>query len=498
MPITRSKSGVSEKVNAYADFMGMDDSRPSISQDTGEKQSLLEITNGFCDWRGQIVRDPVATYRQARNAITHVRFYGTESVVFAERNDAYISMSSDREHRMEDVYPANAVVNSVVFNREVHVFVRALKPYIYNGVLWRENTSESLNALKPAFGVVVGRRLAVAGISDRPTEVHLSRVDDDTAFPDDESPSETSVLRAGMIDIANIAGVSDEITGLAQFEQSKLVMFTRGTAYVYKIDPDITQWEIEQNTSVRIGCLSHGTIVSAGTDILFCSSKGVHSLRRSRENGITIYNRTLSAAVRHRYLSLLRMMDDTSRITAAWDEETNRYLVFFPISETHTERLTLALSEDEQIPPKWSRGDYLKAICADSVSARLVFGTPGGLYEVEDLGYFDDDSPSITMEVLTPVFWLGSLHEQKMAYAYILQADGDGDVVVEVMNQDGAVVGGDTFEAQPDDNGLFPTVPLSQRYKRKLEVMAVGLQFRIRVTGKGLFRISGLAIITKK
>ena len=93
--------------------------------------------------------------------------------------------------------------------------------YRYNGVTFARNQSPAINSMLPAYCASVQRRLAVAGIPGRETQIHFSRVDQDEIFPDDEESGSTNTLRAGFIDIANLIGSVDQITGLGSFEQNE-------------------------------------------------------------------------------------------------------------------------------------------------------------------------------------------------------------------------------------------------------------------------------------
>ena len=80
----QSTSGVSIQTFSYENFQGLDTSRDITSLDTGEEQHLVQLTNGFCDWRGQIVRDPTVTFRKGDHKVNHVKFYGKKNVVWVE------------------------------------------------------------------------------------------------------------------------------------------------------------------------------------------------------------------------------------------------------------------------------------------------------------------------------------------------------------------------------------------------------------------------------
>ena len=61
MSTTYAPSGVKTKIYPYEDFQGIDASRDKGALDTGQKQRLISIVNGYTDFRGSMVRDPGAT-----------------------------------------------------------------------------------------------------------------------------------------------------------------------------------------------------------------------------------------------------------------------------------------------------------------------------------------------------------------------------------------------------------------------------------------------------
>lgn len=291
---TRSSTGLKTKTFVYENFQGLDTSRDITSLDTGKEQHLSKINNATADWRGQIVRDAACLERGGEYRVQHVRFFGKNELVWAERTGAGINFNSERGHVLENVHEATAIVSSTVFNQNVIFASRARPMYAYDGINFNRNQSPAADLLRPAYVTSVQRRLAVAGIPGRETQVHLSRVDQDQIFPDDEEPDSTSVLRAGFIDVANLLGTADQITGIGSFEQNRLVVFTADRAIIYRVDPDLTRWVIDDNANINIGCASHNTIVNAGTDLLFCSRSGVHSIKRSEENGILVFSYSMS------------------------------------------------------------------------------------------------------------------------------------------------------------------------------------------------------------
>jgi hypothetical protein len=495
----QSPSGVRLKTFAYENFQGLDTSRDITSLDTGKDQHLVKLNNGYCDWRGQIVRDPTALFRGGEYKINHVRFFGRDEVVWVEQTGSGLNLHSDRDHVLQDVHPVNAIVSSTVFNQSVHFAARSRPTYRYDGVNFSRNQSPALNQLQPAYMASVQRRLVVAGIPGRETQIQLSRVDQDEVFADDENPSDENVLRAGFIDIANLLGTADQITGLGSFEQNRLVVFTADRAIIYRIDPDITRWIIDDNAFINIGCASHNTIVQAGTDLLFCSRSGIHSIKRSVDNGILVYSYSMSDKIDLLYRELFDSVPDPEEISAVFDQDTAQYHVFFPQQGGFLcKRLTLALNpEGGEAQPKFGTGDFLNSRCGAFLAGSLVFGTTGGVYNINKIESQDGFVPD--MSFTTPLLWHGSLSDYKETHSLIIQAAGKGTLEVECRNIDGKIIGSLVFEVDdtPDDNS-FQDVPLSKQYERKWNHRYKAAQYTFRSKGGGgLLRVIGFALTVR-
>jgi len=494
----KSPAGVQTKTFAYENFQGLDTSRDITSLDTGKAQHVVQINNAFSDWRGQMVREPDCVHRDGTYPVTHVRYFSRDEVCYVERTDAGLNFRSERDHLLENVHPANALVSTTVFNQMVHIAARARPTYRYDGVSFERNQSPALNALQPAYLASVQRRLAVAGIPGRETQVHFSRVDQDEIFPDDEDDGSTNVLRAGFIDVANLLGTADQITGLGTFEQNRLVVFTADRAIMYRIDPDIDRWIIDENANINIGCASHNTISNAGTDLLFCSRSGIHSIRRSADNGILVYSYSMSDKVDLLYRELFDSVADPEEINAVFDQDTAQYHVYFPQPGGQLcRRLTLAMNPEGQEPqPKFNTGTFLNARCGTFLNGRLVIGTSGGIYDVLKQGQTTTDSKTPDVEIVTPLLWHGSLTDYKETQAIILQAAGRGRVILEAQDDSGRDLGSLVIEVDdtPDDN-YFADVPLSRQYDRMWQHRYRAAQYRIRTEGGGgLLRIIGFAV----
>ena len=498
---TRSPAGVKTRTFAYENFQGLDTSRDVSSLDTGKEQHLASLDNATCDWRGQIVRDAACKHLSGEYKVNHMRYFSKSEVVWVEQTGSGINLKSERTHVLENVYETSANVTSTVFNQSV-VFVSRGKPiYRYDGIGFSRNQSPAADALRPAYITSVQRRLCIAGMPGKETQVHMSRVDQDEIWADDEDPGSTNVLRAGYIDIANLLGTADQITGLGSFEQNRLVVFTADRAIIYKIDPDIDQWIIDDRANIYIGCASHNTIQNAGTDLLFCSRSGIHSIKRSEDNGILVYSYSLSDKIDLLYRELFNSVPDKERISATFDQDTAQYHVFFPQpGDDLSIRLTLAMNpEGGQAKPKFSTGRFLNARCGAFLNGTMKWGTSGGVYRVLKVEDEVDGAVTPDMEITTPLLWHGSLYDTKETYSLIIQAAGKGKIFVDAQDDSGRTIGSLVMEVDdtPDDN-YFNDVPLSRQYERKWSHRYRAAQYRIRTEGgSGLLRVIGFAVTVR-
>jgi hypothetical protein len=494
---TRAPPGHSVNNKPYQDFQGIDASRDRRAMDTPSKQHFVTLENGYADWRGVLQRDPGATKRGGDRIIENVAFFGRDLACWAEIDGAGINLSSDRGHSVTGAYRLNDVTSSVVFNRRTLFCARQRSVYSYNGLRWERNNSAGI--AKPAFMAAVQSRLAAAGFQDRPTVVDLSRVDDDNIWPPDEKTvGATDVLRAATIDIKNFIGVSDEIKGLGVFELDKLVIFTNDRAVVYTIDPNVDKWQVEPRANIQVGTISHNTICNANTDLLFCSRFGVHSMRRSEYNSLSIFSVPMSAKIERLYRALYRSVPNPESVRAVWDQDEGQYHIFFPqAGGVFCRRLTMTITPIQGAENRWSTADFLNARCGFKQSGKLLYGTSGGIYDLKKPEDTDAEVlPKMTAK--TPILWLGSLTDVKETSVITIQATGRGTLKVIAFNEEDRKLGEIMFpieDASGDDPPLG--VPLSRQYDRKFEYQAKGFQLQFEVQGSGDVKIIGFAIGVK-
>ena len=276
-------------------------------------------------------------------------------------------------HATEEVYPQSAIITSTVYNNKVIFASRDFPMYAYDGFSFKQ--IEAKSDPRPAYVTSIQRRLATAGQPGRRTIIDFSRVDTEDVFTLDEDVSAVQVTQASDIDVANVIGTADEIRGLGVFENSRLAVFTFDQVLVYQLHPNYTLWQIDDKANIKVGLISHNTIAQAGSDLLFCSRDGVHSLRRSETNGVTIFTIPMSNKIDLIYREYLKSVGDTEDINAFFDQDEGQYHIFFPQSDQLSKRLTLTLNPQVGGESKWSSGDFLNTRCAKTLGGVTLLGT---------------------------------------------------------------------------------------------------------------------------
>lgn len=495
MSLARSsttKTGL--KPTSYGRFGGLDTSRDVTNMDSRQLLNFTTLDNGYVDWRGQLVRDPGFRLGRPSARVRHVRFFNeNEYALVYQDNSGFYGFDTTRGHKLIDAYPDSANPTSFVFNRDAYFLAEGQTPYRYTGSLWLP--SEGMAKLKPAFGAVVSRRACVAGMRANPTRIEISRVDKDL-FADREVPTENNPLRAGFIDVQNLLTRPDRITGLAQFEQDRLAVFTQGRTLLYRISPDLNEWQLDERANIKLGCISHNTVCDAGTDLLFCSRNGIHSVQRTSEAGILVYSRSISDQVDILYRRLLRTVADPSHVTAVFDQDEARYRVFFPSpTGNFSQCLSVAINpEGGETSPQWSTCSYLNATCGDFFAGKLVLGGIDGAYEV--LHMEDEGGSTPILVAQTPMLWLGSFFDVKNTHSLVVQAAGSGTITIEAEDDKGRRFFDKTIEVDGDDgDDSFADVPLAQQYDIPFQFQVRGCRLKFTCKGDGAFRLFGFAVL---
>ena len=510
---TKSPALVDAKYTVYTQFQGMDRSRDITAMDTNSNQHLWTLKNCHADWRGRIVREaPVQRRNADDNAVVQtLKFYSRENVCWSQEGDGGVSLNSDRNHLLDNVYPVGSKVSITNFNGTAIATVANQQSYKYQGSTW---SVVGGTAPKAAYACTVRNRLAAAGMIDRPTEVWFSRVRNVDVWHKDETPTGTEVTKAFYIDIRSLIGTADEITGLGQFETNRLAIFTNESTLIYKVDEDYSKVAIDENANIRVGCISHRTICQSMNNLLFCSRYGIHMISRSDVNGVYIAHRIISDKIEPYYKDLVRSMDDKTAINACYDPDLQQYHVYFPKGRV-SKRLTLTLrhigTKAEVI--NWSIGTSLNQRCADALGGQFVLGTYDGLFnqlersiEYGGAAMSNADIRYSEMEIETPILWCGTAIDYKESRSLMVQAtgydttasEGAGSLVIEVFDEQGRPLRELSAQIEGKDDGVFPDSLLSRSYELPMNLRFRGLQIRIRSASDGPIVILGLSISLKR
>ena len=390
------------------------------------------------------------------------------------------------------VLPSSAIVTSTVFNRAIMLTARGLAPVIFDGDKFRASTSTAATVALPAFCTTVQQRLCIAGLAASDTLVMIGAANTLDTFFGDEAVDSQNQLRSGNLDIANLLGTADKITGISSFETDKLAIFTNDRAFVYKLDPDITLWELQTEASATYGCASHNTIKEAGTDLLYCSRSGIHALRRVTDNGLQISSVNLSEQIDQIYRSLFSQVSDPQEITAVWDQDESQYHVFFPVARTgQFKRLTMTVNGGDA-GTSFSTGDFANARCGTTLGGNMVFGTSRGVFNINKIESNEGAMPDVLVE--TPVLWMGALDGIKQSSSITIQAYGDGELTITAIDDQNRDKWQTTVMLTDEDDDGRRTVPLPRQYERPMSIRFRGLRFKFEFKGTGLFRIIGFAV----
>jgi hypothetical protein len=502
-PVRSLSDFIPKKPSFYNGFMGMDVSRDKSFMDTGEKQHMVSMVNCYADWRGAIVTDNGAHRRRncLDGVIKAMRFYSRDGLCWAQEDGAGVSLNSDKAHKEQDVYQSGSIVTFSNFGGEVRAMCAGRQSYVYSGFAWRK----ARHAIKPGFGVAIQDRLAVSGDPEKPSVIVLSRAEDADIMLDEEDPKSSNVLKASFIDIRSKIDSADWVTGLGAFEVNRLAIFTNDQCIVYKVAPSFEDWTIDERANLRTGCISHATICPAGNDLLFCSRRGIHALRRADANGLTIVEMTMSDKVEAEYKRLVATVADPRDISACFDSDNGQYHVFFPqAGSIYSTRLTLSVRTGAEYAA-WSTGDFLQARTGAFLAGSLVFGTMGGIYNVLGRSARVSTNEQTVSDVwptatcTTPILWHGSISDTKETKSIMIHASGSGSIDIDVFNESGDRIDSIEVEFTEDDaSDTFPFFPLERQYERMFSHRYRGVQMKFTLRTESSIKLLGFAIILKK
>lgn len=177
---------------------------------------------------------------------------------------------------------------------------------------------------KAKFLVWGTNRLIAAGVPTAPDTVYFSNI----LNPGNAQWPANQTIRVG-------AGDGQEITGLAMWTKTLLVVFKRASVWIVDINPvnTVATFPIDE-VPASVGCVSHRSIARVGRDLWFFAPDGVRSLSRVLQGEDNEVSAAFSRPIRDQ---LEFIMDATF---AAFAEKINavyyrgRYLLSVPVNNS--------------------------------------------------------------------------------------------------------------------------------------------------------------------
>ena len=481
---------VEKTVRLYYQFDGMDQSRDIRALDIGKGQPFWKLENCHTNWRGEIERDPAIRKRlgSGDRRVQRTKFYERDAAMIVEEDGDGVHLRSGRGFLKEKQYPVGTSVSLTNFDNQLHLMAREHSMLRFDG----SSLVQSAATIKPAFGTPITERLAVAGMSTYPREVHVSAVGNSDIMPLNNSFSSTNVLRPATINVARLIDSADSITGLGSFAVDRLAILTQDQAIVYRMGVSVDDWNIDNTANVQLGCVAANTIQRVGQDLFFCSRQGVHSLSRNEDNGLTIRPLTLSDKIEDLYQSMIREIVDVDLMSAIYDQENYDYHIFFPTKNADASMVMTVNTRLGYENLRWSTRTTNLMRCGDVLGGQFIVGARNGLYNVQDRVFFsalnDEEQPEERgqMVIETPILWHGDIIKEKRVSGLVIQASGTAQITVEVYNDTDILLATFSERIEAIDNApAFSGKTLAEEYKLPLNAIYRGVRLVIKTEDDG-------------
>ena len=170
MARTHSVDMTPSKSDVYRTFRGIDRSRDRSAMDTGKEQHLYSLENGFCDWRGRIVKEPQSHRRKGsgdNDQVQTMKFYSREGLCWSQKDGTGVSLKSDRGHVLNAAFTKHSITSMTIFLGKVYAFSGGQDMQTYDGTVWTKSGA----SVQPSYGTALQNRLVVGGIPKSPTSV---------------------------------------------------------------------------------------------------------------------------------------------------------------------------------------------------------------------------------------------------------------------------------------------------------------------------------------
>ena len=432
----------------YNRFIGLD----SVTSPTNmSERFLVELSGAYVDFRGQIVKGP-GLNENSTGFMYNVRHYGADAVAEYQYDGTDVDIHVGSTIFSNAFQASNASITPISlvnFDQKLFAFMEGHSPKYWDGSAHQIATTSNANSLgrypDGGHAVNVLNRLCVAGIPNKPTEIHISVQNTFDDWRTNTSGGTTpSATDGAIIDVKNEFSSNDTIQGLAVLEGDKLVVFGQNETLVYLADTNINQWQIARDFRVPIGIFGRNTAVNVGTDVFFCSRFGVHSLRRAA-SGLTLETIMLSREIQDLFRDAVDAVPTSGLLTephAVWDGELGQYHVFFPrfvgsaYTTTKFDKLTFTYE------PGVGRGGFrsfsftpdtdqtcgsffAKPDAVNSQQTSLQIGSTSGRGNGQDLARNPQVTTNGGMTVRTPLLSQSTPDKYKMYKRLIVRAVGD-------------------------------------------------------------------------
>ena len=503
-------------------FIGLD----TVTSPTNMSRGFVELDGAYVDFRGQIVRGPgVDNTGQGSTEVYNIAHYGSEYILEYEYDGTDVDIRAPGT-LFNGAFTASTAaitpISIVNFDQKQFSFMEGHVPKYWDGTAFASATTTNASSLGryPDGGHAVNilNRLAVAGIPNKPTEIHISVQDSFDDWRTNTTSGTTPAATDGLIlDVKNQFSSNDVIKGLAVLEGDKLVVFGQNETLVYLADTNINQWQIARDFRVPIGIFGRNTAVNVGTDVFFCSRFGIHSLRRAA-SGLTLETIMLSREIQDAFQDAVGRCPATGERQephAVWDGEIGQYHVFFPhdivnpsgTTETF-DRLTFTYE------PGVGRGGFRSLLSPlTSISCASFFARPDTSSQISALqvgtwGHGTGDGQDLTraskpsnadMSVRTPLLSLNTPDQYKMFKRLIIRAVGTADFTVTVFDQDNNNLQSTTV--RPESDSFASTAGISGDQTRPIDIpiphraKAISLKFSTTSSSSGYSVVGDLRIL---
>lgn len=527
------------KLFSYNRFLGLD---TVTSPSNMSERFLTELDGAYVDFRGQIIKGPgfshkstvhyATNYTSQDNTDKHynIKHYGPDDYVryTYHTSPELIKITNKAGTTVSSAFASAGGVpitpiSLVNFDQKQFAFMSGHDPYHYNGTAFTTVSGfgtiqqSSLGSYpKGGHAVNILNRLVVAGIPNKPTEIHISEQDSFVNWRTNTSSGTTPNQTDGaIIDVKNQFTSNDTIQGLAVLEGDKLVVFGQNETLVYLADTNINLWEIARDFRVPIGLFGRNTAVNVGTDVFFCSRFGIHSLKRAA-SGLTLETVTFTREIEDQFRASTELISSSvfTEPHAVWDGEIGQYRVFFPLFFGGTLTSTQYIFTYDPSAGRSGHKSFAKHTGGPSLTVKDTNVICGSFYARED-GGFDTTSLLVGgargygsgrnydvdtyMHVRTPLLSQGSPDTYKHYKRLIIRAVGTADFDVKIYDSEGNLL--QTTTVRPENDGFATTTGISGDSTRPIDLpiphrsKSISIEFVCTSIGTSISGIGKLKIL---